>query len=216
MMQVRKTLSLTAALFFLSCAAQATPVTYGLEFRVGYLGCDFCGYPPIDPRIQVGNTYFGSFTVDDAILAADGLNIAGLVSAFRISIEDVLWDSVVPSAQNSFHGFRGPNGLFSASPGFDIVGGEIVNLRGGVFGESDFPFVDFSTDVRVAGNPSACGPASKYCGNVANAFWTRNDLGEFGGSMVVHRIAEPASLAIFGFGLFGMAMRQKRKHSRAD
>lgn len=210
-MQVRNTLSLAAALLFLSFAAQATPVTYGMEFRVGYLGCDFCGNPPIDPRIQVGNSYFGSFTVDDAILAADGLNIAGVVSAFRISIEDVLWDSVIPSAQNSFHGFRGPSGLFSPSPGFDIVGGEIVNVRGGIFGESDFPFVDFSTDVRVAGDPNACGAGSKYCGNVANAFWTRNDLGEFGGTMTVHRIAEPASLAIFGFGLMGVVARRRRE-----
>jgi hypothetical protein len=199
-----------ALLFLLSFAAQATPITYGLELRVGYLGCDFCGYPPIDPRIQVGNVYFGSFTVDDSILSADGLNLAGVISAFRISIEEIVWDSAVASAQNVFHGFRGPNGLFSPSPGFDVASGEIVNLRGGVFGESDFPFIDFSTDVRVAGDPGACGLGSKYCGNLANAFWTRNPLGEFGGTMtVVRQIPEPASLALFGLGLLVVALRRK-------
>jgi hypothetical protein len=73
------------------------------------------------------------------------LNKPGVVFGFFTKIESMIWSSNFPYPVSDFSGFRGPDGLGSASPGFDVVAGQIVNLRGGVFGTSDFPFIDFST-----------------------------------------------------------------------
>jgi hypothetical protein len=40
-------------------------------------------------------------------------------------------------------GFRGPAGSFSPFLAFDVHGGQITGLEGGVFGPADFPFFDF-------------------------------------------------------------------------
>jgi hypothetical protein len=73
------------------------------------------------------------------------LNKPGVVFGFFTKIESMIWSSNFPYPVSDFSGFRGPDGLGSASPGSDVVAGQIVNLRGGVFGTSDFPFIDFST-----------------------------------------------------------------------
>jgi len=168
--------------------AQALPISYKFDFTVNFI--DSTG----DPDVQLGNVYSGFFIVDDALLAHDGDNQNGVLSDFFLQIEDTIWSMTQPSA---FRGFRGPNGLFDTSPGFDVAGGEIVNLRGGVFGESDTPFVDFS----FAGVPST--------------FYTNNPSGTFGGGMGVGRnpvpIAEPGTLLLMGAGFLGCAVFSARR-----
>jgi hypothetical protein len=161
--------------------ANALPISYNFDFTVNFINS------ASDPDVQLGNVYSGFFVVDDALLATDGLNQNGVLSDFFLQIEDTIWSLTQPS---EFRGFRGPNGLFDTSPGFDVAGGEIVNLRGGVFGASDTPFVDFS----FAGVPGS--------------FFTRNPSGEFGGGMGVAPgpvpVMEPNTLLLMGAGLFGL------------
>lgn len=190
-----------------SLNVNATPITYGLEFRVQYVDSQ------MDSRLQVGNSYLGSLTVDDGILIADGINKVGSVSAFRIQMENVIWDLNLASLSNAFLGFRGPEGLGSSSPGFDVLGGSVTNLRGGVFGSSDFPFVDFSTNSHGAFSRSAnvCGANPTYCGNAANYFSTNNQLGIFGGSMLVYDVPQPPALFLLLLGLLGVLAYRSRK-----
>lgn len=191
----------------------AAPVSYEIDFEVQYFGTG-----AIDPRVVIGDIYSGSFTVDDSILLSDGLNKAGLVSAFSITMEDVSWTMGLAPPGSLFSGFRGPLGLGASSPGFDVLGGTITNLRGGVFGESDIPYVDFSEDPRLphpAGYPS-CSDGTSYCGNSPNAFFTVNPLGAFGGSMTIAApVPEPETYAmlLLGLGVVGFVSRRRLRDS---
>jgi hypothetical protein len=180
--------------------ASAAPISYGIKYEVQYFG-QGSGLLPIDPRVQLGDVYYGSITFDDAILLAAGINLSGSVSAFTTSFEDVTWTLGQPSA---FVGFRGPNGLGSASPGLDVLNNELVNLRGGVFGSNDIPFIDFSSDIRIpyVQDPT-CGA---YCGNRSSSFWSQSFLGGFGGSMQVYAVPEPPTvlLLLLGLALIGI------------
>lgn len=202
--------ALLAAVFFAPERAHAIPVSYQMVFQVVFI--DGSGPTPPSPEIALGNQYFGSFTVDDALLAADGANQAGTVFDFLIQIEDLVWDFNNPSPGSAFAGFRGPAGLGSSSPGFDVLSGEIVNLRGGVYGSGDFPYIDFSRDITLPLFPDdpACS-GTPYCGNSANNFWTRNPYGAFGGSMSIARtavaVAEPATWALAAIALLSLALR---------
>jgi hypothetical protein len=200
--------------------AQAAEVFYGVNFTVEYtMGA--MATSSLGTQVAVGNTYYGSFAVDDTLLAADGMNLAGSVSAFNITMEDVSWTLGAPSPASEFAGFRGPGGLGAASPGFDVQGGQIVNLRGGVFGGADYPFVDFSTDARLPSAPLA-GCTGAYCGNRTNAFFTANSLGAYGGSMGVYAIAaavpepEPTAMVLGGFALVALASWRRRSAARTS
>ncbi len=200
-----------AALLLGAGKTYAVPIAYALEFNVEYFVCGaLC---TIDQRVQVGDRYVGAFVVDSSILASDGLNKPGDVSAFSIRMEDAIWSSSSPFPASLFSGFRGPGGLGSTSPGFDVVAGEIANLRGGVYGAGDFPFVDFSVDARVPlPSPGECTGA--YCGNSPNSFFTRNPLtggSGFGGSMLVSRVSEPPTLLLLGLALAGLAFVRRRR-----
>jgi hypothetical protein len=174
------------ALLIFAPLAHALPISYSLDFTVQFLDSTN------DPDVQIGNHYSGFFVVDDALLATDGLNQNGVLSDFFLQIEDTVWSLTTPS---DFRGFRGPNGLFDSSPGFDVVGGEIVNVRGGVFGINDTPFVNFSVGTN-------------------NSFFTRNPSGSFGGGLGVARepvaISEPTTLLLTGAGLLGLAGWRRR------
>ena len=201
------TLLLAVCFCIVSFAVHATPITYGLEFRVQYVN------DQADSRLQLGNSYRGWVTIDNSILTTDGKNMAGAVSAFRIQMENIIWDLNGATPHNEFHGFRGPDGLGSFSPGFDVTTGRITNLRGGVYGETDYPFVDFSSDTRLPYDwtGSACGANTAYCGNSANAFSTRNALGTFGGSMMVFEIAEPQTLLLLLTAMLGLIVYRRKR-----
>lgn len=176
-----------------SSPALAADVSYEIDFEVQYLGSS-----TLDPRVAVGNHYHGSFTLDDTILLADGTNKPGSLSAFEITMEDVSWNMLRGYPESQFSGFRGPSGLNSPSPGFDVLGGRIVDLRGGVYGSADYPFVDFSV-------------------SAAQTFWTINPLGAFGGSMQLRNIAsavpeaEALAMALLGLGIVGTAVWRQRR-----
>jgi hypothetical protein len=202
--------SLLAA-FALAPAAQAIPVSYGIDYVVEFVDTSGLGPPP-DPRVAVGNVYGGSFTVDSAVLAQDGINKSAAVSAFATTMEDVSWILGVPGPASEFAGFRGPNGLGDVSPGFDVVGGQITNLRGGVFGRADFPFIDFSLDVRLAATTDPTCTTGSFCGNSPHSFWTLNPLGGFGGTMRIFAVPEPAGWALVLLGCAVGGTLARRRH----
>jgi len=186
----RTTTGFAAALLF-STAAHAIPISYTLNFDVEYVSNAL----PSDPDLKVGNRYFGSFAVDDALLLHDGLNQPGSLSAFRVQFEDVFWDMNDPA---HFAGFRGPGG-FGATPGFDVLGGQVVNLSGGIFQRGDFPFIDFSFDC-----------SGGACVNRAGAFSSGSAAGAFGGTMSVSRVPEPLLPAWVLAGLIGALFGARR------
>lgn len=196
-----KTLVLMAV-FAAPLSAHAVPILHSLTFQVDHV-------VDADPRIAVGNVYHGLFSVDSSILAADGLNRGGNLGFLQVQIENFFWCYNVACPTNLFRGFRGPDGLGSASPGFDILNGQIVNVRGGVFGSADFPFIDFSSNILDPSPTPGCTGA--YCGNSSNAFFTNNPLGRFGGSMSVARISEPGTIALLSLGLVCLAVVRFRK-----
>lgn len=210
-------LALGAALALACTISSAAPVAYGLTFHVQETRVNGGSPSPAD------TVYSGTFVVDDSILGSDGINKTGSVSAFRIDFGSFVWD--MNDATSQFAGFRGPDGLGASSPGFDVVGGQITNLRGGVFGGADFPFVDFSTSYeRPLGDPLCAG---LYCGNGANRFVASKPGSTFwlpegvAGSMFVTLngsvlpgtqaalgLPEPAGLALFS--LAGLAALMAR------
>jgi hypothetical protein len=200
---MQKTIVALAALFA-ATAVHATPVAYQIDFTVDSLN----GTVPADPDVMIGNKYFGSFVVDSGLLASDGLNQTGIVSDFFVQFEDVIWNFNAPFPLSEFQGFRGPDGLFSASPGFDVLNGDVVNLRGGIFGAADFPFIDFSFDPDEPFGPQP-GCTGAYCGNKPNAFSTSNPAGSFSGSMKIARVPEPGMLMLLMAGMIGVVVSRR-------
>lgn len=105
------------------------------------------GCTEFDPT---GNVYYGSFGIDDSLLATDGLNKPGVLSHFIIQMEGNIWAAEWINGVRQFHptnnslmGFYGPEG-FNVVPGFDVIGGQVVDIRGGVYGSGDEPLVDLS------------------------------------------------------------------------
>jgi hypothetical protein len=203
------------AIFLTSLSANAAAILYGIRFTVEVGTVVTIDYGPTATetrRDAAGNVYFGLFGVDSEVLSSDGVGKPGDVSFFVIKIEDNIWGYNFP-LDNSFRGFRGPipeepscSGvrafcLGALSPGFDVVGGEIVNLRGGVYGDGDEPFVDFSPfgehTFSAWGSSLCCGTFSYLEGR---------------GAMELIRIPEPTSLALLGVGLAGLAFTRRRKH----
>jgi hypothetical protein len=111
------------------------------------------GYHTFPCDAKPGDSFFGFFTVEENLLTQEGVNLPGILGDFVVRIGDVIWDINSPS---DFDGFRGPTlpggGIpgcplcyeFDAlSPGFNVVGGKIVGIWGGVYSDGDEPFVDF-------------------------------------------------------------------------
>ncbi len=185
-----------------SNTALAVPVNFDIRFSVEAIlsGPQFI---PIDPRIRVGSIYSGATTIDSAILDVDGINKPGNVSRFLIRFEEAFWELGSSDPNNLFVGFRGPLGFFAQSPGFDVQGGSIVNIRGGVFSGGDAYFVDFSTGPIPTTQPPCSGD---YCGGSPNNFITRTPLGSFSGSYTVSpsRVPAPATTALVSLALLMM------------
>lgn len=104
------------------------------------------------PIPLVGAVYGGVFAVGPELLVMTGTNLPGALERFTLRIASIEWDmsrpdQIGPSSDDSFFaGFRGPGGLGAGSPGFDVAGGVITGLRGGVYGLGDIPFIDFFGD----------------------------------------------------------------------
>jgi|KBSSwiStaDraftv2_1062776.scaffolds.fasta_scaffold397425_1 hypothetical protein len=195
-------LAMSAAL--VPATSLATPVSYQIEFTVdsvaGALDPGNCspgqgsGAGGFNCSVAVGDTYFGEFSIDDALLTEDGENLAALVYDFVIEIAGVVWDYLMNDPNSVFEGFRGPGGLGADSPGFDVADGEVVNLRGGVYGPGDAAYVDFSPLGPDGGlNRFAAGDGRTF------AY----------GDMLIARIPEPPTWALIVIGLFALAMRKR-------
>jgi hypothetical protein len=97
-----------------------------------------------------------AFAVDSAILQSDGDNIPAMPQHLRAVIGTTVWDQDQPSDLSGLRGpCYGPNpggcdftlyGLGSDYWGFQVSGGELTGLWGGIFGAADFPYIDFLGD----------------------------------------------------------------------
>jgi hypothetical protein len=157
----------------------------------------------------IGDTYVGSFRVDDSILTGNGVLTGVPVADFFLQIGDVIW-SQNPVPNNQFLGFRGL-ALGAPGPGLVVSGGALVDLAGGVFGLGDVPFVDFSMIAGVSSNRFSAlddldGTRLKGC------LTTDNGSG--------CPIPEPGTSLLFLVGALGLALtltnRSKRWECRSS
>jgi hypothetical protein len=183
-------------------SASANPIQYRLDFGVTTIISD------PSSAVKVGDVFHGFFTVDSAILKQDGLNQGGDVSAFRIQMINSNFDM---NRTSDFRGFRGPTGLGSSSPGFDVSYGEIVNLSGGVFGQGDARFVDFSPSFSNSSGPNTF--HAQVAGGVSS-LPTSFFSSVFQGTMDVRRLPEPSAFLLVLSGLVFMAGWHLRRSKR--
>jgi len=203
--------------------AVAGQLTYTITLTPDSGGCgSTC--PPSSPALPViGQSYVGFFTLaDDSVLAVDGINIPATLTAFRLVLGGFVWDAFHPS---DFSGFRGPiagdpfcpggagtqtpvnqpggSGAFcfpAPSPGFDVSGGQIVDLFGDVFGSADVPFVDF--------HGLCCAPPGHFSSNLGVASFT--------GEIVLAQVPGAPTLLLLSAGLIllGGLLRRHRDLNR--
>jgi hypothetical protein len=208
-MKVITQLAVGLAMLSASITASAVPVAYHLEFTatsgevVTTTFGDSGATSTTTYSSAVGRTYYGSFAVDSDVLLTDGIGKYGELEYFFIQMEWNVWGYNLP-ADNSLQAFRGPSAtgscsicLGASSPGFDVVNGEIANLRGGVYGAGDIPFVDFS--LGGAGTFSALGLFPYQPGETRSRVGTLDRTIQ--GTMKVYRVAEPPTLSILALGL---------------
>ena len=202
------------ALLVAPVSAFAIPITYQIKFTAttGSITTQF-GDGSTYVEDAAGKVYLGLFAVDDEILKTDGINKAGQVEFFYIQMEDNIWAYNL-AINNSFMGFRGPDPsepscttcLGATSPGFDVINGAITALRGGMYGEADTPFVDFSFPELNAfgaqGGLLDAGETHTYVGT---------NLHGIQGTMEIFRVPEPSALPLFGFGLLFLTFTVRRK-----
>lgn len=156
----------SAAMITYDLALQATAVVIDPVFLTGtrvsgcpgivgnldQFGCD----------LRPGDIFRGRFAIDQGALAQTGDNIVVPTHDFILRIGEVVWDQTgrqyAPPVMNVFVGFW-PFGLTGL--GFDIHGGIVTGLHGGVIGGADSIDVTFFTNTfsafdthgtRVTGN----------------------------------------------------------------
>ncbi len=213
------------ALIVTSPIAAAIPILYGVEFKVesGNVvtqAFDEAGNFSTTTRNAVGNEYFGAFAVDSDVLQSDGIGKTGTLYFLFIKMEDNAWAYNFPG-NNSLTGIIGPNGAWcqeprplcrgAAAPGFDVMNGEVIDLRGGVYGAGDIPFVNFSIrpdehhQFGAWGDPSS---ASSGNGLPGQSF---SVLVGGRGAMRVFRVPEPDAIGLLLLGLVGLGLTARWK-----
>lgn len=203
---MRKILFVLLALFAAS-SAHAAMVRYELTFAVERVEDGNLGYPDIQ-SFFVGDVFHGSLLVDDAVLAVDGPSNAGTPLHLRIAMGDTVWAQDFPS---DLRGLRGPCynpalactqeqfdiwGLGSDFLGFEVLGGVVTGLWGGVFGGGDFPFADFQ------GTRFGATPYRLLSDGVSL------DMEGLTGALTIRRVPSPGTLSLIGLGLL-LAVRRR-------
>lgn len=192
---------LAALLFAFALPAYASPIDFQMTFTVN----SFLVQPllPHGPNpFHIGDQLFARFTVDNSILANDGLH-AGKVTNFFSQIGLSTWDQNHPVAQlfgppgpySDFLGFRGPCTINTISPFcigspslllFDVLDHHVVGVQGGVFGISDFPWIDFyGTQFDSNAHYYLSQGGSREGG----------DLGVLG-ALAINQVPEPSTIAL--------------------
>lgn len=225
-----------AAAALLTCLpASASLITYQLTFTVlgafsmnGEILPDNMITPPV-----IGQAYSGHMTVDDGSAHSVGPLTAMRVVEFYAQIGQSIWDSsqigTTTSRYPDFYDFFGYRGAcYSGAPalysctadesaqfgfgspllGFDGEGGGFTRLYGGVFGQADFPWIDFWGDRFSASSRFL----SDYAPSSAALVWTPVALN---GTLTLTRVAEPGILALLLSGVLGMcAVRGRHRRFR--
>jgi hypothetical protein len=149
--------------------------------------------------LSVGDSFTGSFSVDSAMLATDGLNNTASIFDFFLPFGQSLYATGPENI--TLAGFRNGSG-FASAPGFLIQGGQVVDLVGGVYGGADIPFIDMHNNLSVPRNSFIA-----YDGRTA----------AYGSLTVAAAVPEPETYAMMalGLGAVGWAARRRkaaRKH----
>lgn len=210
---------LAVCLCLIQLFASATPLNLQVKMVVDTVLLN--GQPPetfTSPPV-IGSTYFANITIDDSILGSDGGNKPGKVLGFHAQVGDSIWDPSLPqSFLTDFSGFRGPCygpmvctpaewdvwGLGSEYLGFDVAGGEVTRVYGGVFGQFDDPFIDFLSSGRFGANAWY---QWQGIGEPAPSYW----LVGVQGNLSVAQVPEPAAPLLLAAGLMAMQLSRRRR-----
>lgn len=215
-----------AAALPLAESAHAIPIRYNLEFYVSEVSIEYpdnCGldvyfYVGFDCRPQVGDRYRGYIVLPDWELTEDGIGQSAELKEFYVKIEGVEWRLSKPFPQSHYWGFRGPGDNLPyyelggvPSPGLDIFGGQLVNLRGGVFSELDSPFIDFTAPSCGTSDPFAtCHLGIREYASF-DGFNTR-----IMGTYTITRVSEPTAPLLFAAALAFLYLRTRNRLRREN
>lgn len=209
---------LAVCLCLFQLAASAAPINLQVKLVVDTVLLN--GQPPetfTAPPV-IGSTYFANIMIDDSILGSDGGNKPGKVLGFHAQVGDSIWDPSLPqSFLTDFGGFRGPCygpmvctdeelamwGLGSEYLGFDVVDGAVTHVYGGVFGESDDPFIDFLSTGRWGSNAWF---QWQGVGEPEPSYW----MVGVQGNLSVAQVPEPASGLLLMAGFMAMRLARRR------
>lgn len=212
------------ALLLISAASHAGPINYQATFTVDHT--DFYCQPNctghegdafIDP-LHVGDQFVATMTTDSSILAHDGPSNAGLISAFHLDVNGLIFDPTIPSyAIFELFRFVGPcvnirlhctveqfDKWWQPSKylGFEVADGEAIKLWGGVVFANPTTYLDFNGDrfggpVILAYNSNWGYGAMSVRGSIALA-------------AVPAQVPEPYTLALMFLGLIGIVWRYRK------
>lgn len=212
---------LAVCLCFFQFSAIAAPINLQVKLVVDTVLLNGQPSETFTSPPAIGSTYFANISIDDSILASDGVDKAGKVLGFHAQIGDSVWDPSLPQTfLTDFQGFRGPCygplsctpakwavwGLASEYLGFDVVGGEITRVYGGVYGQGDIPFIDFLATGRWGSNSWF---QWQGVGEPEPSYW----LVGLQGNLSVTQVPEPMTPLLLALGF--MALRLSRRLSGA-